>query len=277
MRNCRWILVLAMLILVWAGVASGQTTATLTLPDTTAASGDTVAIPLTVATNLTIGLAQFVIEFDSTIIKFQNAVIGKDVTNFMLFLNLYLPFSATTSGTNANVLIQLSGGGIGSFSGQGKEAVKLQFVAVKSSNKSPLVFDRATNHTFLTTTDLKDITGANITFVDGSLEVGPTDVKIEEETILPSWFALRQNYPNPFNPETCVKYELPQRTKVRIKIINLLGQEVQTLVDQDKPAGYFEVLWDGKDKTGRRVSSGIYLYRIEAGDFVQTRKMQLIQ
>ncbi|MFQ6114895.1 MAG: FlgD immunoglobulin-like domain containing protein [bacterium] len=59
--------------------------------------------------------------------------------------------------------------------------------------------------------------------------------------------------------------------------MKLLGQEVRTLVDEDQPAGFYEVMWDGKDNNGQRVASGVYLYKLETRDFVQTRKMVLLQ
>jgi hypothetical protein len=94
---------------------------------------------------------------------------------------------------------------------------------------------------------------------------------------LPQEFGLAQNYPNPFNPETKIRYELPQAGRVTLKVFNLQGQEVRILVNEFKPAGAFEALWDGKDDAGRQMSSGTYLYRIEAPGLAQTRKMVLLQ
>jgi len=93
----------------------------------------------------------------------------------------------------------------------------------------------------------------------------------------PVSFGLEQNYPNPFNPNTTIKYTLPQAAKVELKIYNILGQVVKTLVEEEKPAGFYEVNWDGRDEQGRSVSSSIYLYQIKAGDFVETKKMQLVK
>jgi hypothetical protein len=114
----------------------------------------------------------------------------------------------------------------------------------------------------------------------------PTNVEeVSEAIAVPSGYALSQNCPNPFNPQTGIKYELPHAGKVVLKVYNIVGQEICTLVDEVKPAGSFEVLWDGRDNTGHRVASGMYLYRIEAQGasigsgkgFVQTRKMLLLQ
>jgi len=94
---------------------------------------------------------------------------------------------------------------------------------------------------------------------------------------IPTTFALEQNYPNPFNSETTIKYQLPEAGKVTLRIFNVLGQEVRTLVDGVKEAGYYEVHWDGLDNGGRSVSAGIYIYRIQAGEFKQTRKMLFLE
>jgi hypothetical protein len=94
---------------------------------------------------------------------------------------------------------------------------------------------------------------------------------------LPKKFALYQNYPNPFNPETVIKFDLPKSSDIILKIYNVLGQEVRTLINERKPAGYYSVKWDSKNNNGVPVSSGIYLYRLKAGEFVLTRKMILIK
>ncbi|MGH7455939.1 MAG: FlgD immunoglobulin-like domain containing protein, partial [bacterium] len=93
----------------------------------------------------------------------------------------------------------------------------------------------------------------------------------------PSTFALHQNHPNPFNPATKISYEISQAGRVGLKILTLLGQEVRTLADEEKSAGSAEALWDGRDNFGRRVGSGVYLYRLEAQGLVLTKKLILVQ
>lgn len=94
---------------------------------------------------------------------------------------------------------------------------------------------------------------------------------------LPDKFNVAQNYPNPFNPTTTIEFSLPERSQVRITVYNLLGQVVTRLVNKELPAGYHEVVWDSKDDNGHMVGSGVYLYRMEAGDFVKSYKMMLIK
>ncbi len=86
-----------------------------------------------------------------------------------------------------------------------------------------------------------------------------------------------QNTPNPFNPLTTIRYELPQPGKVTIKIINMQGREVRTLVNQEMPAGDFEVLWDSKNNYGASVTSGMYLYTLETQNTLLTKKMILLR
>ncbi|MCP4607802.1 MAG: T9SS type A sorting domain-containing protein, partial [Planctomycetes bacterium] len=93
----------------------------------------------------------------------------------------------------------------------------------------------------------------------------------------PERFELHQNYPNPFNPVTSIKYEIPKPGKVLIKIYNVLGQEVRTLVNEDRPAGFHSVRWNGTNNFGTRVASGMYIYRIIYGNNVLSKKMVFIK
>ena len=94
---------------------------------------------------------------------------------------------------------------------------------------------------------------------------------------LPKIFALIQNYPNPFNPTTTIRYQLPQTVVVRLDIYNSLGQKIRTLLNSRMKAGYHQITWDGCDDIGNPLASGVYLYRIEAAHFNQTRKMLLLK
>ncbi len=104
-----------------------------------------------------------------------------------------------------------------------------------------------------------------------------TDVEEPTPLELPKDFVLHQNYPNPFNPETTIRYELPEPTEVVMIIYNLRGQLVRELVNQQMEAGFHEIVWDARDDTGRSMSSGVYLYRIQAGSFTEVRKLMLLR
>lgn len=94
---------------------------------------------------------------------------------------------------------------------------------------------------------------------------------------IPDKFSLEQNFPNPFNPDTQIRFSLPEATHVQIRIYNTLGQVVKTLVNDDYPAGTFQVSWNSKDESGQQVPSGVYFYQIKAGEFQAQRKLLLLK
>lgn len=98
-----------------------------------------------------------------------------------------------------------------------------------------------------------------------------------DHKFIPTEFALAQNYPNPFNPSTTIRYDVAVGSKVVLKVYNMLGQEVATLVNAAKEPGRYEVQWNGKNQFGHQVASGMYLYRLEAGKAVKSKKMLFIK
>jgi len=97
-------------------------------------------------------------------------------------------------------------------------------------------------------------------------------VGIEKDgRLVPTQFALSQNYPNPFNPATTISFELPTASRVSLRVFNALGQEVAVLVDEEKKPGVYEVRWN------TNLPSGIYFYRLQAGDYLKTMKMALVK
>jgi len=102
-------------------------------------------------------------------------------------------------------------------------------------------------------------------------------VEDETDTGLPEDFALDQNYPNPFNPTTDIRYALPEDNRVRLAVYDLLGRKVTTLVNEYKPAGRYTVTWDGTNQYGLQMSTGVYFYRIEAGEYSEVRKMVFLK
>ena len=94
---------------------------------------------------------------------------------------------------------------------------------------------------------------------------------------IPNDFIIHQNYPNPFNPITTLRYELPEHAFVDITIYDMLGNVVNNLVNANQPSGYKSVQWNATNIQGQPVSAGFYLYKIQAGDFVDTKKMILLK
>jgi hypothetical protein len=104
--------------------------------------------------------------------------------------------------------------------------------------------------------------------------LGPVTVTVR---YIPKTYYLGQNFPNPFNPATTVFFDLPRKSQVTVRIFNVTGQLVRTLVDAELPVGRHKVVWDGKNSRNQRVSSGVYFYQFKAGSVVKTKRMLLIK
>jgi hypothetical protein len=124
-----------------------------------------------------------------------------------------------------------------------------------------------------------DGTGGGFSYINRILigtmtPIIPTGVEDEN---MPFRFHLDHNYPNPFNPTTTIRYEVGKLADISLKIYNVRGQLVRTLVNAKQAPGQHQVVWDGNDNMGFRVSSGLYIYQYSAGDFLRTYKMMLIK
>ncbi|MBD3287774.1 T9SS type A sorting domain-containing protein [candidate division KSB1 bacterium] len=109
---------------------------------------------------------------------------------------------------------------------------------------------------------------------DGSSEYSPT---IEVIIHFPHQYELSENFPNPFNPETRIDYQLPKSAYVEIRIYNTLGQEIRTLLMENKDAGFHHIFWDGKDNSGKHVGTGTYFYQLKTDDSIDVKKMTLLR
>ena len=95
--------------------------------------------------------------------------------------------------------------------------------------------------------------------------------------ILPQSFALAQNYPNPFNPSTTLEFDLPMATDIHIVVYDLLGREVVRLVDQRLEPGYHQLVWNGRDRRGRPVPTGLYIARLVTPAYTKSIKLVLLR
>jgi hypothetical protein len=111
--------------------------------------------------------------------------------------------------------------------------------------------------------------------VDVLVNTGVEDVT--DNDALPASFSLSQNYPNPFNPTTTIEFALPQASHVRLEVFNILGRLVRTLVDRDLSAGVHRIQFDSRTEKGAQISTGVYFYRIQSEQFVETKKMLLLK
>lgn len=151
-----------------------------------------------------------------------------------------------------------------------------------SSTSIELVFPDGSVLTTPLNFDGKDI--AKLSATDGMakelLDEAFRQMGLEKSPSLPKAFSLSQNRPNPFNPSTTISYSIPDNSPeiiVKMSVYNIRGQLVRTLVDDSQGPGSFTVNWDGTDNTGRKISSGVYFYRLVAGDFISTRKMVVLK
>ena len=132
-------------------------------------------------------------------------------------------------------------------------------------------------------TENADVHLGDIVLVASSSESIPVEIRpirMKPETLLPEGWSLDQNYPNPFNPYTDIRYQIADSRfplYTSLKIYNTLGQEVRTLVDEVKEAGYHTVTWDGRDNLGNPVASGVYFYCLQAGDFIASKRMMFMK
>ncbi len=134
---------------------------------------------------------------------------------------------------------------------------KLRFMCDASDNNDDVYIDQI---------EFRGLT--NGAFVPGGHTVSGAET-------LPESFELKQNYPNPFNPSTTINYQIPEAGRVTLRIYDLLGQLVTTLVDREVVAGTHSVVWAGKNERGELVAAGVYIYRLEAAGVVRTKKMVL--
>jgi len=115
-------------------------------------------------------------------------------------------------------------------------------------------------------------------FTAGHVEVkAATAVGDGSDNLIPENYALMQNVPNPFNPATVIQFDLPQASDVRLEVFNIIGQKVKTLVNGQLPAGHHKITFEGRGDNEQVLSSGVYFYRISAGDFRQSKKMTLVK
>ena len=125
--------------------------------------------------------------------------------------------------------------------------------------------------------DMRDVSTITISAnTEITVRVGSQVLGIGDEPI-PTVFALHQNYPNPFNPVTTLRYDLPENGIVTIIIYDMLGRQVKTLINQTQDAGFKSVVWNATNDYGKPVSAGIYLYQIQAGEYISTKKMVLLK
>jgi len=121
------------------------------------------------------------------------------------------------------------------------------------------------------------ILGTGVAMVNCPIVSVDTDTAVEEGDEQPTGFVLHANYPNPFNPATTITFDLHEASHARLTIYNVLGEKIVDLIDAVRPAGTYEVSWNGTDSQGLQVATGVYLYKLEVGAGQEVRKMILLR
>lgn len=251
------------------------------LPTVKVEASQMITVPVTVTTDTLITFAQFVVEYNANALRFDHAENGRDATGFTLLVQPNLPFPPAAPGTNKNVLAQISSAAQ-FLSGSGKVAVNLYFNVIGvAGDSSALIFDPATNHTVLSTRIGKDIFGSELRLVNGLVRITGTPTRVAEKNGLPSDFVLEQNYPNPFRDQTEIRYSVPsiysQGVHVQLRIYNIQGQLVRTLVDELKMPGRYQVGWDGRGKDDIEATLSMCFIAITFQNFRMTKKIIILR
>jgi len=233
---------------------SGGLSLGLRLPETEVAIGDEFAVGVKLRNNPgTVKAVHFVVRYDPSQLEFvsQDRSVALKEASDLLFYN------GRHVGQTVDVCLALLGGG--STIGGSGELATLRFRLLRPGSELRLEG-----------VDIRDVENSR-------LVVENTNGAVAVVSGVPRSYGLSQNYPNPFNPETEIAYQVPQASNVSIHIYNIQGQVVRTLVDADRDAGDYRVVWNGRDDAGNEVATGIYLYRITAGNFTSTKKMILLK
>lgn len=226
-------------------------------------SGETGSLTIRLAADGNENAIAFSVNFDPGLLTFLNAGLGADATAATLHVNDRLKASG-----RVGIVMALPAGQ--TFSANGHELVTLAFaVAPNTTAVTTITFDDA-----VVMREAVDAAAADLPAVWAAAAItiqSPTAVK-QPASEIPNSFELGQNYPNPFNPATAIAFAVPRASRVTIKVFNVLGVEVTTLVDQHFAAGRYQTVWHAG-----RAESGLYFYRMQAEGFVQVRKLLLIQ
>jgi hypothetical protein len=227
--------------------------AELLLPTVVHGTEDQVVFPLVVTTTEKILAVQFTLRYDPERLK-PIALTTTERTNGM-----QLMYNDLGNGQLRAVLISWSG----------------QTIPPGTGSLIDITFQRLREAAEPTMVRVEELL---LVGLDGQI-IQPvmTGVETAIGAPLPTAYALGQNYPNPFNSQTVIRYDLPEPGEIRLDILSLSGQVIRRLVQIRQPAGRYQVVWDGCDGAGHPVSSGVYFYRLQAGYFMDTKKMLLIR
>jgi hypothetical protein len=241
----------------------------------TAAPGEQAAVPVYLSSNnIEIASLTVPLQFSSTDLEVDSiSFIGTLIKSGMsplIDINNGSRFVRFTYYPGSEVITE-SEGLLATIYFSAKGSAPDQSVAVDSVNK----LEYAGPPELWTRVEVADTSGLNLFFPDfasGEVTIqAPLDADYDQFS-LPNKLALGQNFPNPFNPSTTISFSIPERSHVTLKVFNILGQEVETLLNETINAGAYETIWDASNQ-----ASGIYFYRLRFENQVMTKKMALLK
>jgi hypothetical protein len=225
------------------------------MPSSALQIGEGFEVPVVLRNNPgTVKGMHFVVSYDRSRLEF----VGVDQGEQLKEASHPLFFDGRDRDGTVDVSLALLGGET-AIGGSG-EIATIRFRLLQSADVS-LGFDLV---------DLRDSKNQRLSADQG-------DMEYEVTPLVPTAYSLSQNHPNPFNLSTEIAFELPEASVVSLRIYNIQGQLVRSLVSEPRSAGYHSVAWDGRTDAGNVVSSGMYLYRLVSGDYSSTRKMILLK
>jgi len=230
-----------------------KATGVFSMEDEIITSGELIELPLYIENAHNIYSFEGCLEYDPEFLIFSDIQLSSDRSDYQIHIN------------NHNGHLSWAGAGINP---EGNDGIFLlikfsqYFTGINSNTIISLISTRINEE--LIQTDVCETIVHNV-------------VGTSEKTGIPTEFQLAQNYPNPFNPTTFIEYGLPEQSDVKLMIYDIKGNTVKQWTYNNQNAGYYSVIWNGTNNSGNQVSTGIYFYRIIAGDFIQTKKMMFMK
>lgn len=270
MKSARTILVFMIVLMTsFFTVSDAHSSIQVTIPDTSGEFGEILAIPVFVSeitTEDSVYSFEMILTFDNSVVIAESAYTtgtiadgwGDPTFNDTIPGQMHIAMAGTSLLNGSGVLVYV----VFMVNGSPDDTATIHFNSLRFNDPGVYAPPFLPDTTF-----------------DGLFTVAHgTDVRDGDEFFgLPTELALFQNYPNPFNPVTTIEYALLRNCDVDLTIYDIMGQKVKTLVQGFQKIGYYSIEWDGISERGVRVASGIYFYKIKAGEFTQSKKMMIVK
>ena len=258
--------------------------AEIRLADFTVAAGDTFALPVWVQADSALSFLQFALGYDAAVLELLSVEAGPGAAGMDVLVNDEPPFAPEGAQQGKGLVVQLASASA-QIAGQAQVAVLHMRAAGAAGAETGLTFYREPERTSVTTVNYLDAASPELVLRDGTVRIDVASSVAAGPGSIPKQYRLLQNFPNPFavsgqamaKTGTVIAFQVPQPGLVEIRIYNLQGQVVRTLLSSEKTAGAFEAYWDGRDTKGRLLPAGYYFYQMRAGNFSASKRMLLLR